>query len=114
TFLPNYEEKTPLNLPPGSSDSINLIVQYPNFLHLGISPSNTLKLFVLPGASLTCYIKEIAGDRVAVSYEGPLQDINDYYTAHHNHFGTAYEQYRPYFMAGDIVKDFSDYARMVD
>lgn len=114
TFLPNYEEKIPLNLPPGSSDSINLIVQYPNFLHLGIGPSNTLKLFVSPCASITCNIKEIAGDRVAVSYEGPLQDINDYYAAHHNNFGSAYEQNRPYFIAGDVVKDFSDYPHIVD
>lgn len=112
-MIPIAEEITQLSVAPGESDTISFSQSYPDFIYLNNNEID-FKLFNSPGNKLICDIRSMQTGNYHIVFSGELSPINDYYLAHQNHFGGKYEHNRPYYEAGDAVKDFDDYPAIVD
>ncbi|MEJ1238590.1 TlpA disulfide reductase family protein [Chryseolinea sp. T2] len=112
-MIPIAEQILNVTLIPGTRDTIVFSLSYPDFIHFSNSVVD-LKIFSAPGRELICDIRNTRPQNIVVSFTGDLSQVNDYYLAHQNHFGAYYEHNRPYFEAGDIVRNFDDYPAIVD
>jgi thiol-disulfide isomerase/thioredoxin len=112
TFLPYYEDHFKNAIGPQQTDTLKFNFAYPDFLF--IDKPHGLRFYNSPGKILHCTISALTKNSATVAFKGTHAEINDYYLAYHNTLGTAYENNRPYFFAGDTVKDFNHFPAIAD
>lgn len=110
--LPYSENWFTLSIPPGQQDTIKLTFTYPDFIHLE-SP-HYFRLFNAPGRTLYCEIAALNSHAARIKFQGSLADVNDYYLAYHNRFGSRMENNRSYFELSDQIDDFNKFPAAVD
>lgn len=112
-MIPYNEESYKHALLPGAIDSISFVLSYPEFLSIE-TDETSFRIYMAPGKRLICDIKAVIPGSVQIGFKGTHSDINQYYLAHSNHFGSLYEANRPYYIAGDTVKNFDNYPKIAD
>ena len=110
--LPYVANAFKLLIAPGKQDTLKFNFTYPDFIHF--YEPYSFKLYNTPGKTLDCDILSLTSETKTFDFQGDPSDINQYYLAHHNEMGTDYEQNRPYFIMGDVIKDFNNYPPMAD
>jgi thiol-disulfide isomerase/thioredoxin len=63
---------------------------------------------------LRCDISDFKSKTAGIIFTGDYSDVNDYYLGYHNQMGSKFEQNRPFFMAGDTLKDFNRFPAVAD
>lgn len=112
-LIPYTETFNEFLIAPGGKDSVSFSASYPVFLECTVADAQ-LRLFVVPGARLDCNFLDRTPGHILIDFEGDYADINKYYLAHSNHFGSFYETNRPYVLAGDTIKNFDNYPKFAD
>jgi thiol-disulfide isomerase/thioredoxin len=110
--LPYVANAFKLSIPPNELDTLKFHFTYPDFIY--VYETNYFRLFNSPGKTLYCDIVSLTSKTTNIDFRGELADINNYYLAYHNTMGTAHEQNRPYFIMGDIIKDFNKFPSIAD
>lgn len=110
TYIPYKENAFDVRIAPGSSDSLEFIFNYPDFI---IVESQGLRIFNGPGKTLTAKIHE-AGSSPEIEFKGEFATINDYFLAYHKNFGGYTQENRPYYEVGERLQVFKKFPVLAD
>jgi thiol-disulfide isomerase/thioredoxin len=110
--LPYAANAFKLSIAPNKQDTLKFNFTYPDFIY--VYETNYFRLFNSPGKTLYCDILSLASKTTEIFFHGEHADINNYYLAYLNKMGSGHVQNRPYFIMGDMIKDFNKYPSIAD
>ena len=110
--LPYDEHRFDRCIAPDQRDTLRFNFSCPDFIY--ISSPQYLRIFNSPGKILYCNVQRISSDSATIEFKGDMADVNVYYLTYHNQMGSQLEQNRPYFHAGDTLRDFNKFPAIAD
>jgi peroxiredoxin len=108
-WLPYTETGFSLGIPPGRRDTLRMQYNYPDFIN-----ANNFRLYNAPGGVLTCDVKDLNSNAPVIDFSGSCAAENSYYQAYNNFLGNYDNESRPYYTAGNVVKNWESYPAMAD
>jgi peroxiredoxin len=108
-WMPYTETTFSFKIAPGKQDTLKMQFNYPDFINV-----NHLRVYNGPGGKLICDIKQIKTLPADINYSGDFAQQNDYYLAYHNFLKNYDQESRPYYDAGDKIKDWNRFSAIAD